>query len=236
MNLVKRNSMRFSRNQNHSGVMNGISISLSSETCIYTSIRMKAMFVADAEGELTQVDFWNLYKDVFTPFQNRFPLLVASDVIKNVNVGFPQAQAMVLAGKFVVKGVDRRKEPTVDERFKCRWNRTQGSARTFSGPGELFYHLEDHIEGDGNLAHPCLWASCSQKPLARALLRAHVLTHLPSSHSPQKPPSQSDTITLPSESHTHPTNTPTQRPPPPPRAMTVTLQKPTTDPPSSSLT
>ena len=42
---------------------------------------MRTTFVPDSEGQLTQVEFWNLYKDTFTPHQEKVPLLVASDVI-----------------------------------------------------------------------------------------------------------------------------------------------------------
>ncbi|KXN88779.1 Chromatin structure-remodeling complex subunit RSC9 [Leucoagaricus sp. SymC.cos] len=82
---------------------------------------MKCMFVAKTDGEMTQVDFWNLYKDTFNPYAEKFALLVASDVIKNVNHVFPQAQAMVLQGqvqRFIVRGVDRRKDATIVERCK----------------------------------------------------------------------------------------------------------------------
>ncbi len=77
------------------------------------------MFIGKPDGELTQVDFWNLYKDVFAPHQDKYPLLVASDVIKNVNLVFPEAQAMVLQDpvqRFIVRGVDRRKDTLVAEK------------------------------------------------------------------------------------------------------------------------
>ena len=37
----------------------------------------KTMFVADSEGEMTQVEFWSSYKGLFTPYQDRVPLLPA---------------------------------------------------------------------------------------------------------------------------------------------------------------
>jgi chromatin structure-remodeling complex subunit RSC9 len=200
---------------------------------------MKTMFVAKPDGELTQVEFWNLYKDVFMPFQEQYPLLVASDVIKNVNVVFPQAQAMVLQGavqKFIVRGVDRRKELVTNERFKCLWDRSQCSTTAFDSPGELYEHLLQHLIASESLEFPCLWSSCPNPPLPRPALRAHILTHLSSQQPPQKHPSQSDTITLSSEQSPYPTDSPTNRPPPPPRSTTITFRRPTVDPPSSSLT
>ncbi|EPQ60424.1 hypothetical protein GLOTRDRAFT_113062, partial [Gloeophyllum trabeum ATCC 11539] len=111
---------------------------------------MRTMFVPKQEGELTQVEFWNLYKDQFSRFADRYPLLVASDVIKNVNIVFQTAQAMVLPGppqKFVVRGVDRRKDSTASERFKCHWNRSQCAASPFNSPSELYEHLlAQHIQ------------------------------------------------------------------------------------------
>jgi chromatin structure-remodeling complex subunit RSC9 len=200
---------------------------------------MKAMFVAKPQGELTQVDFWNLYKDVFTPFQDRLPLLVASDVIKNVTVVFPQAQAMVLPGppqRFVVRGVDRRKETVADERFRCQWDRAQCSASPFKSAEELYEHLQEHIRESEGSELACLWMSCQNLPLAKHFLRAHVLTHLSSSQPKPKPPSQSDTINLPSDSYPHPTSTPTHRPPPLPAKTTITYKQPVLDPPSTALT
>ncbi|KAH9004074.1 hypothetical protein EDB86DRAFT_3062425 [Lactarius hatsudake] len=163
--------------------------------------RMKLMFVAKPEGELTQVDFWNLYKDVFVPFQDQFHLLVASDVIKNVNVVFPQAQAMVLPGppqKFVVRGVDRRKDDRSNERFKCLWDRSRCDSSPCGSASELYEHVLGHISSVDEDGQSCLWATCSREPLSKSHLRAHVLTHLPSAQPLPKHPTQSDTITLPS--------------------------------------
>lgn len=203
------------------------------------------MFVPNPAGELTQVDFWNLYKDVFTPYHDRYTVLGASDVIKSVNVVFPQAQAMVLPGpvqKFVVRGVDRRKEDLSNGLFKCRWRRSQCNASSHSSPADLYEHLLEHISADEIEADetdsgiPCLWSTCSVTPLPKGRLRAHVLTHLPSSQPLPKHPNQDDTITLPPGEYPYPMSTPTTRPPPPPRKTTVTYQKPKNDPQSSSLT
>ncbi|KAJ7492452.1 hypothetical protein FB451DRAFT_1123324 [Mycena latifolia] len=200
---------------------------------------MKIMFVAKPDGELTQVDFWNLYKDAFSPYSNEHPLLVASDVIKNVSVVFTSAQAMVLQGetqKFIVRGVDRRKVTVAVERFKCLWDKSKCSTPAFSTPGELFDHILDHIANVDSADCPCLWASCPQTPLPKAALRPHILTHISSPQPPAKHPSQSDTVTLPSADSPYPINDPTSRPAPPPRSTTISFQQPTVDPPSTSLT
>ncbi|KAJ7040435.1 hypothetical protein C8F04DRAFT_1083556 [Mycena alexandri] len=192
---------------------------------------MKMMFVAKPDGEMTQVDFWNLYKDAFSPFAAEHPLLAASDVIKRVTVVFPSAQAMVLQGevqKFIVRGVDRRRESVVPERFKCLWNNSQCRAPAFTEPGHLFDHLLDHITVTEESESSCLWSSPA--------LRPHILTHISSPELPVKHPSQSDTITLPSADSPYPINDPTSRPAPPPRSTVITFKQPTMDPPSTSLT
>ncbi|KAI0308150.1 hypothetical protein B0F90DRAFT_1621459 [Multifurca ochricompacta] len=199
---------------------------------------MKLMFVAKPDGELTQVDFWNLYKDVFVPYQDQYHLLVASDVIKNVNVVFPQAQAMVLPGppqKFVVRGVDRRKDDRSNERFKCLWNRSECNSPPSSSASELYEHILEHISSVEEHGQNCSWATCPREPLPKLNLRAHVLTHLPSVQPPSKHPTQSDTITLPSPQHVYPVSNPTTRPVPPLKT-TLSVKKPVADPPSSSLT
>ncbi|KAJ7751315.1 hypothetical protein DFH07DRAFT_826883 [Mycena maculata] len=200
---------------------------------------MKAMFVAKTDGELTQVEFWNLYKDTFSPYVKEHPLLVASDVIKNVSVVFPSAQAMVLQGevqKFIVRGVDRRKVSVVTERFKCLWNKSQCPAQPFSAPGDLFDHILNHIAEADSAEFPCLWSTCPQPPLPKAALRPHILTHISSPQPPVKHPSQSDTVTLPSADSPYPISDPTSRPAPPPRSTTITFRQPIVDPPSTSLT
>ncbi|KAF4623828.1 hypothetical protein D9613_002230 [Agrocybe pediades] len=200
---------------------------------------MKTMFVAKVDGELTQVDFWNLYKDAFQPFADQYPLLVASDVIKNVTSVFPQAQAMVLQGpvqRFIVRGVDRRKDTTVSEKYRCHWDRSQCTSPPFASAGELYDHVLQHFASAETPEQPCTWMTCPQSALSKQALSSHVLTHLPSAQPPQKHPSQSDTITLPSEGYPYPTEDPTTRPIPPPRSTTITYQVPLADPPSTSLT
>ncbi|KAF8078889.1 hypothetical protein FPV67DRAFT_1775985 [Lyophyllum atratum] len=200
---------------------------------------MKTMFVAKTDSELTQVDFWNLYKDVFSPHQEQYPLLVASDVIKNVNSVFPDAQAMVLQGpiqRFIVRGVDRRRDSIANERFKCKWDRSQCSAPIFSSAGELYEHLLEHLAKIEAPESPCLWSSCSRPAMPKPSLRSHILTHISSSQSTSKHPSQSDTITLPSQDSPYPIDNPTNRPLPPPRSTVITYERPLVDPPSTALT
>ncbi|KAK2461552.1 hypothetical protein APHAL10511_006015 [Amanita phalloides] len=199
---------------------------------------MRLVFIAKQDGVVTQVDFWNLYKDTFTPYIDKYPLLVASDVIKNVNAVFPSAQAMVLQDpvqRFVVQGVDRRKDAVVTERFRCLWDHFQCTAAPFASASELYDHILQHLIDADATELPCLWGSCPRAALRKPALRSHLLTHLSSMEQPQKHPSQSDTITL-SEGSQYPMETPTTRPPPPPRNTVITYDKLVKDPSSTSLT
>ncbi|KAF7307515.1 RFX-type winged-helix domain-containing protein [Mycena indigotica] len=193
---------------------------------------MKLMFVAKRYSELTQVEFWNHYEKAFGPHKSQYPILIAADVIKNVSVVFPSAQPMVENGKFIVRGVDRRKVSGTDPRFTCLWNRA-GCRTAFSTLGELFDHILGHLAQLQGAESPCLWESCSHASLPQAALRHHLLTHLPSPNVPQTPTSQNDHITTSGESY--PMKNPTTREPPPIKT-TLTVRKATGNPPSNSLT
>jgi chromatin structure-remodeling complex subunit RSC9 len=200
---------------------------------------MKIMFIEKPEGEVTQVDFWNMYKDAFTPFADQYQLLVASDVIKNVNNVFPQAQAMVVTDpvqRFVVRGVDRRKDILSSDQYRCHWDRSQCPAEPFASLGELYDHVLQHLSSADSPELPCLWSTCPRPTHSKLALTSHVLTHVSSTHPTTKHPTQSDTITLPTASHPFPTSDPTSRPPPPPRNTTLSYEIPILDPPSISLT
>lgn len=206
------------------------------------------MFHFDPKKEVTQVELWSLYRDSFLPYQDHHQLLVASEVIRNVNFVFPHAQAMVIETtkppKFIVSGVGRRKVENPNERFRCHWDRSQCQVAPRSSAGELYDHVLEHIkaaggegeEQDAAAAGQCQWATCSQGTLPKAQLRAHVLTHLPKSQPDAKHPEQGNTITLFSEDDPYPTPNPTTRKPPPPRSTTLSYPVPLVDPPSSALT
>ena len=198
------------------------------------------MFQPDDAGELTQVEFWNLYKDVFAVHQDRFYALPASEVIKNVSVVFPSAVAMVLPGnpqRFVVRGVSRRRESPEGDRFQCRWDRGQCAQPPFPSTGDLLEHVLDvHINSHPEPKVPCTWSNCSHAPLLKSHLRGHVLTHLPMTRPPLKFPGQEDSITLPYEGFPHPVPNPTSRPVPPLRAAVISYPVPIKEPSSSALT
>ncbi|KAJ7053962.1 hypothetical protein C8F01DRAFT_1165496 [Mycena amicta] len=196
---------------------------------------IKLMFVEKKYSELTQVEFWTHYKNAFGPYEREYPLLVASDVIKNVSIIFPSAQPMVENGKFIVRGVDRRKVSANAAKFPCLWDRAGCAETAFSSLGDLFDHILVHLAQLQSAESPCLWGACSHPALPKAALRQHLLTHLPSPHVPQTPTSQNDYITISSPEESYPMKNPTTRVPAPLRT-TLTVRTPTPTPSSNSLT
>lgn len=200
---------------------------------------MRSMFVAKPDGVLTQIEFFSLYRETFAAaslHQPNNPMLNAPDVIKNVNIVFNQAQAMVVPGSpptFVVRGVDRRRVEDGHEPFKCLWDRASCPTATFTSPSALHQHLtDDHLQGENT---SCLWLSCPQVSISKPLLKSHVLTHLTNPGLGQKPASQSDLITLSSSDSPYPTSHPTSRVPPPPPDAILSYKTPRSQPPGTSL-
>lgn len=199
------------------------------------------MFVSDPQGELTQVEFWTGYKELFTPFQERSPLLVASDVIKNVSSIFPQAQAMVLPGppqRFVIHGISRRKKEIVADPYICQWDRSQCPEAPFTSPEALNTHVEAHLKSltDEKGEFSCAWSTCQASASSLSLLRPHVWTHMSLKTTSADSSSVVPMVTFASATEQHRTADPTQRPPPPPPSTTITYPAPARDPPSCSLT
>lgn len=204
---------------------------------------MSIMFVPKIGGEITQIDFYTLYKAAFSAYQNQ-PLLNPGDIIKNVQTVFPQASAQVAETggivRYIIAGIARRTSFEAADRFRCKWDRGQCDTPAFPGAAPLQEHILEHLKGpeseDASVEIPCSWAKCEAGPFPRSRLRAHVLTHLPASQRPAKDPSQSDDITLPAANSPYPTAVPTQRPPPPPRRTAVVYTVPVGEPQTLSLT
>ncbi|KAL1740964.1 hypothetical protein HDZ31DRAFT_19573, partial [Schizophyllum fasciatum] len=139
------------------------------------------MFAPKVGGEITQVDFYNLYKTAFAPYASQTPLLDPGFVIKNAQEVFPQASAQVSDSggvqRYIIAGIARRTSFEAADRFKCRWGRSQCDAPPFAGPTPLLEHLEEHLKPgeseDEGVELPCLWAKCEAGPYSRARLRTH---------------------------------------------------------------
>lgn len=75
---------------------------------------MHETFVYCSHAQLLQVTFWHAYRDFFSNSATVEQLLSASEVIKNVTVAFPAAQAKLWTDergetKFVISGMGFRK-------------------------------------------------------------------------------------------------------------------------------
>lgn len=203
--------------------------------------RLRTALAADPNEELTQVEFWNMYKDLFTPYSERTPLLQASDVIKHASVIYPTAVAMVLTGppqKFIIRGITRRKKLVPADDKVCQWDRGQCLAIPFQTHEELVEHVKSHLDAQaaigGEAAHGCMWATCQRTAPSAAILAPHVWTHLPLKGVTPNPSSLPE-ITLATAEEAYPIPDATQRPIPPPPRTIVTAREPTADPPSGAL-
>jgi chromatin structure-remodeling complex subunit RSC9 len=75
---------------------------------------MHESFVYSSHAQLLQVTFWHAYREFFNNPAVVEQLLSASEVIKNVQVAFPAAQAKLWSDergekKFVIAGLGFRK-------------------------------------------------------------------------------------------------------------------------------
>lgn len=179
---------------------------------------MNKIFENAPGAELTQVTFWTLYKDTFTPYTD-YPMLQAADIIRNVTIEFPEASASVVNDggpgappRFVIQNIRRRLRPPSPFRFRCLWNGgTPCSDVSPDSPDKLYNHILSHLE-ELSEATPddqmdtdslpvtsvkCHWASCPHEAASIRALRQHVLTHVPPSMPAPKNPCQPHAITLP---------------------------------------
>jgi len=198
---------------------------------------MQQVFEVVPHAEMTQVDFWNLYKGAFAPYglDNMLP---ATDLIKLVTTIFPQANAMVLPGvngkppKFVIRGLERRRA-SADNRTKCQWDRWRCQVPPFASPSLLYAHVKSHTEPVPTTK--CLWGSCAHESKTTALFGAHLLTHLPVQIHGTRHPGQTDDLIVPPQTEAY-ASTPTLRPVPPPPQQSMVFQKAIEDPPPTSFT
>jgi chromatin structure-remodeling complex subunit RSC9 len=200
---------------------------------------MQRMFDVSPRAEMTQVDFWNLYKGAFAVYGTD-NMLPATDLIKLVTTVFPAAMAMVIPGangkppKFVIKGLER-KRAAAEGRTKCHWDKWGCPEPAFGTPAELSAHVRSHLML--NPTTKCLWGSCTHSSPTTELFERHLLTHLPLPdlvHT--RHPGQVDDVMVPPGIDTDADmGMPTTRPIPPVPPVPTTYSKPREDPPSTSL-
>ncbi|CAK9781521.1 hypothetical protein CC85DRAFT_282658 [Cutaneotrichosporon oleaginosum] len=138
---------------------------------------MHETFVYSSQAQLLQVSFWHAYRDFFSNPATVEQLLSASEVIKNVQVAFPAAQAKLFTEKdgerkFIISGLGFRQGSDGADRFGCVW-RGCTSPTGPSNPGELLAHIQSaHLDP---MPPACAWGSCQHA----GVTVGHVLTHLP---------------------------------------------------------
>lgn len=196
---------------------------------------MQRVFEVSPHAEMTQVDFWNLYKGAFGTYGTD-SMLPATDLIKLVTTIFPSAMAMVIAGsegkpsKFVIKGLERRRA-AAEGRTKCHWDRWGCPEPPFPTPAALYTHVRSHIALSPTTK--CQWGSCTHQSPTPALFDAHLLTHLPLQVPTSRHPGQVDDVIVPDHPAANST-TPIARPFPPGPQQQMTYTKTREDPSSSS--
>lgn len=150
---------------------------------------MHECFVYSSHAQLLQTTFWNAYREFFANPATREQLLSASEVIKNVQLAFPAAQAKLWKdergeSKFVIAGIGFRKGSADMDRFSCQWRGCPQRAGP-TNPGELIQHIQQvHL---GVPPSACGWGLCDHAPFSTA----HLLTHLPLARAPVVPESLS---------------------------------------------
>lgn len=148
---------------------------------------MRLLFERDAQGEVTQMDFWISYRDAFAPLAEAggTALQPAATLIRNVSQTFPGAAAMVIspgAGaqpRFIIRGITPRLRHA--PRPRCQWMACP--APDVPSWDAVREHLHVHCTlGDGQR---CLWRHCSYMASNMAALERHAVTHLPTLNATQ---------------------------------------------------
>lgn len=130
--------------------------------------RMKTVFEADPNGEITQVSLWRAYQKQFESYDalmksGSIPtMLTASDVIKGTQEAFDTASPKQVEEdgqrRFIISGIKIKPPqpimmtPAERERdlWRCKWNGCQFArpeAEPFENASQLYEHLENaHLE------------------------------------------------------------------------------------------
>ncbi|PKY43897.1 hypothetical protein RhiirA4_341432 [Rhizophagus irregularis] len=149
---------------------------------------LKKYYEESQSDGVLQTDIWYAYRDQFT--NSSVPMMPAADVIKNVNVAFPDSSAIMTttadgASKYMIQGIKRRRFPeelpgTVPT-YQCRWTDCENDA--FQIDTDLYNHvLNDHINKEQEINYNCHWMDCKRFPYGstdRLVVIAHVKTHFP---------------------------------------------------------
>ncbi|KAG6827652.1 hypothetical protein H0H92_010898 [Tricholoma furcatifolium] len=83
---------------------------------------LKAIFMADPDGDVPYFEFWDIYNDTFDPYVDQYPLLSSVDIATNIDAVFPQARTIVIDGhpqRYLIRGIKKRQIPVLC--FKCSY-------------------------------------------------------------------------------------------------------------------
>lgn len=176
------------------------------------SDRMKTVFEADPEGEITQVSLWHAYQKQFERYDAAMKsgtipgMMSAADVIKGTQEAFPTASPKQIEDearnkKFVISGIRVRPPPPVQltpaekerEIWRCKWiNCPYAQNGPFENAEALYERLENvHVDHHATQsAQMCHIDGCGQMCETARQLRFHLRTHIPSRvpSSPSAPP------------------------------------------------
>src|SRR5436305_10276302 len=99
--------------------------------CLRFIIRIRTCYEEAPREDITQVSVWQAYQNRFYPYSNppmSKPILQPADMIKNVSVAYPAANAMVFDApegkRFTIRGVRPREFARgLDgvQNFGCKW-------------------------------------------------------------------------------------------------------------------
>lgn len=166
--------------------------------------RMKAVFEADPDGEITQVSLWKAYQKQFEAYDhlvrsgNVPPMMVAADVIKGTQEAFPTAAPKQVEDppgnkRFIISGIkvkdpraaiDKAAAALAKEReiWRCKWEGcpSSQSPSLLDNAQALYEHLEaNHVNFSEAGQHLCRFAGCGQSYNTPRQLSFHLRTHVP---------------------------------------------------------
>ncbi|RIA93076.1 hypothetical protein C1645_763405 [Glomus cerebriforme] len=155
----------------------------------YRTIEWLKKYYEESQTDgVLQTDIWYAYRDQFT--NSPVPMIPAAEVIKNVNVAFPDSSAIMKTAtdgvsKYMIQGIKRRRFPEETSgavpSYRCRWTDCEND--TFQKDTDLYNHvLVDHINKEQEITYECHWMDCKRFPYGstnRLAVIAHVKTHFP---------------------------------------------------------
>ncbi|KAF3936754.1 hypothetical protein ABW19_dt0202232 [Dactylella cylindrospora] len=168
---------------------------------------MRACFEYNPDSEITQIALWQSYQIRFAGYIQQGPrpqpLLHANDFIKNVNVAFKSAHAMMLPAqgsqpqRFVIRGIAPREAPMGPDGtiyVRCEWmtvrpdkDKPVSCLQYFKDVKTLYAHTRDAhtflAKGSEVKEQQCNWKKCQRFPspgtTEKMVFHKHLMAHMP---------------------------------------------------------